>query len=310
MEVLIGIARFWAQRVHFSKQRGMFVMHGVTGPNEYENNVNNNWYTSMIAIWCLNYCMESLEYVKTTALEKYEALSEKIKFYEYSEKKKWKEIVGNMFLGEDKELGIFLQQDGYLDKEQILVSDLPKEVRPLNQKWSWDRILRSCFIKQADVLQGIYFFEENYDLATIKRNFEFYEARTVHESSLSPCVHSILAAKIGDHEKAYDFYLQTARLDLDDYNNDTEDGCHITSMAGTWMTIIKGFAGMRVHDGILEFNTFIPQQWNSYSFKIRFRGAILNVKVTNYDTLITNESNQLVKIKLNGKMLELTAPSI
>jgi maltose phosphorylase len=139
--------------------------------------------------------------------------------------------------------------------------------------------LRSCYIKQADVLQGIYFFEDEYDMDTIRRNFDFYEPRTVHESSLSPCVHAILAAKLGDEERAYQFYLRTSRLDLDDYNNDTEDGCHITSMAGTWMSVIEGFGGMRVRDGKLNFQPFLPGKWQSFSFQIGFRGALLNVKV-------------------------------
>ena len=103
-----------------------------------------------------------------------------------------------MYFGEDRELGIFLQQDGYLDKEQTLAKDLDPADRPINQRWSWDRILRSCLIKQADVLQGLYFFGDDFDLDTVRRNFRFYEARTVHESSLSPCVHAILAARIGD----------------------------------------------------------------------------------------------------------------
>ena len=113
----------------------------------------------------------------------------------------------------------------------------------MNQKWSWDRILRSCFIKQADVLQGLYFFEDRYDNETIRKNFDFYEPMTVHESSLSPCVHVILGSKLGYKQRAYELYLRTARLDLDDYNNDTEDGLHITSMAGTWMSVVKGFGG-------------------------------------------------------------------
>ncbi|MEL6925568.1 MAG: glycoside hydrolase family 65 protein, partial [Bacteroidota bacterium] len=162
LEVLVGIARFWSQRVHFSTMRNQFVMLGVTGPNEYENNVNNNWYTSYIAVWCLNYCMEALDYVKQNFPERFEAITEKIKFYEYTETKRWKEIAGNMFLPEEKDLGIFLQQDTYMDKELLVVDDLRPEDRPLNQNWSWDRILRSCFIKQADVLQGLFLFEGDF----------------------------------------------------------------------------------------------------------------------------------------------------
>ena len=103
-----------------------------------------------------------------------------------------------------EERGIFLQQEGYMDKEQRMASELSPEERPINQHWSWDRILRSVFIKQADVLQGIFCFEDEYTTDTIRRNFDFYEPRTVHESSLSPCIHSILANRIGEVEKAYE----------------------------------------------------------------------------------------------------------
>src|SRR5690606_13083624 len=141
------------------------------------------------------------------------------------ESAKWQHIVDNMYLPEDSDRGVFLQQDGFLDKELIPVADLPIEARPLNQHWSWDRILRSCYIKQADVLQGIYFFEDEFDEDTIRRNYDFYEPLTVHESSLSPCVHAIIAAKLGKEEKAYEFYLRTARLDLDDYTTILKMAC-------------------------------------------------------------------------------------
>lgn len=307
LEVLIGIARFWAQRVHFSERKKKFVMHGVTGPNEYENNVNNNWYTSYLAVWCLKYAQEVIGFVQEKAPEKFKILEEKTKFYVVTETKKWKEITENIYLPEDEELGIFPQQDGYLDKDLMLVEDLDKAARPLHQNWSWDRILRSCFIKQADVLQGIYLFEEDFDLETIRRNFNFYEPRTVHESSLSPCVHSILAAKLGMPEKACEMYLRTARLDLDDYNNDTEDGCHITSMAGTWMAVVKGFGGMRVRQGMLELNPFIPSSWKSYTFKIRFQNRMLEVNVAKEQTTIRNHSEDDIRLKVNGLEKEVVA---
>ncbi|MDB5130870.1 MAG: malP, partial [Mucilaginibacter sp.] len=216
LEVLIAIARFWSQRVTWSDDKQQYVMLGVTGPNEYENNVNNNWYTSKLATWCMQYAMDVAEQVKATSPEKYNALVNKINFNGTAEIARYRDIIEKMYLPYDEKQQVFLQQDGYLDKEQILVKDLPASERPINQKWSWDRILRSCYIKQADVLQGIYFFEDQYDLNTIRRNFDFYEPRTVHESSLSPCVHAILAAKLGDEARAYEFYLRTARLDLDD----------------------------------------------------------------------------------------------
>ncbi|MFM8851381.1 MAG: glycosyl hydrolase family 65 protein, partial [Cytophagales bacterium] len=306
LEVLIGISRFWSQRITFSTEKQQYVMLGVTGPNEYENNVNNNWYTSYIACWTLEYTQHALEYVRKKDTAKVTKLLAKIKFNESVETARWKDIRTKMYLGEDKQRGIYLQQDGFLDKELLTVKDLRKEDRPLNQKWSWDRILRSCFIKQADVLQGLYLFDDHFDDETIKRNFDFYEPMTVHESSLSPCVHVILASRIGYKEKAYEMYLRTSRLDLDDYNNDTEDGCHITSMAGTWMSVIKGFGGMRVKDGMVHFSPYLPDQWKSYSFRVDFRGRVLRVNVLKEKTEVQLESGEPMEIVLHGAKVQLS----
>ncbi|MCB0662349.1 MAG: glycoside hydrolase family 65 protein [Saprospiraceae bacterium] len=305
LEVLIGIARFWAQRVHWSERNGQYMMHGVTGPNEYENNVNNNWYTNYLAVWCLKYALEAMEYVEEKEPTTFEALSDKIKFYKYTEIKLWKEIIEKMYFPEDKDLGIFVQHDGFLDKELMTVSDLKPEDRPINQNWSWDRILRSVFIKQADVLQGMYFFDDDFSEDQLRTNFDFYEPRTVHESSLSPCVHSILAAALGKKEKAYEMYLRTARLDLDDINNDTEDGCHITSMAGTWMAVVKGFGGFKVKNDRVYLSPFLPDAWQQLSFKIRWRGSILNIIVSKNQVEIQNLSPDPVPVNLFGKDFDI-----
>ncbi|MFT7054604.1 MAG: maltose phosphorylase [Roseivirga sp.] len=305
LEVLVAISRFWAQRVNWSNDKQQYVMLGVTGPNEYENNVNNNWYTSKMALWTLKYTLAGLEKYKGD--KKLNSLLKRLEFEESTEITKWKDILDKMYLGYDEGRGVFLQQDGFLDKELIETKDLAKVDRPINQKWSWDRILRSCFIKQADTLQGVYLFEDEFDMATIERNFDFYEPMTVHESSLSPCVHAILACKLGRKEKAYEMYIRTARLDLDDYNNDTEDGCHTTSMAGTWMAFVKGFAGMRVKEGQLHFNPTVPDQWGGYSFKIKFRQRNLKINVKKDNVNITNESSEAISVYLFGKEHQLKA---
>lgn len=298
LEVLIGISRFWAQRVNWSIAKNQYVMLGVTGPNEYENNVNNNWYTNILACWTMEYTIKSLSELQKKYPEKYERILKKTKLKAGAETEQWQHIIDHMHFPSEDNLKIFLQQEGYMDKEQILVKDLDPKERPLNQKWSWDRILRSCFIKQADVLQGLYFFEDRYDLETIQRNFDFYEPRTVHESSLSPCVHTILATKLGYHDKAYEMYLRTARLDLDDYNNDTCDGCHITSMAGTWMAVVQGFGGMRVKNDRLYFNPCIPKQWKQFSFKVMFRNHLLQITATNEMIKIENQSKESITLIL------------
>ena len=304
-EVLLGISRFWSQRVNWSKEKQKFVLLGVTGPNEYENNVNNNFHTNYMAVWTLKYTLEVIDYLKKEFPFLYEELISKLKFNELKETERWNDIIKNMYFPIDSENNLFLQQDGFKDKELIPVSQLLEEDKPINKKWSWDRILRSPYIKQADTLQSMFWFENDFSNEELKKHFDFYEPLTVHESSLSPCIHSILAAKIGYEEKSYKMYLQTARLDLDDYNSDTDDGLHITSMGGTWMAFVMGFGGMRAKNERLTFNPFLPKNWKSYSFRINFRGAHLNLNKEKYKLTIVNSSDIEASIEVWGEKFQL-----
>lgn len=270
LEVLVAISRFWADRVHYSQRNNAYMIHGVTGPNEYENNVNNNWYTNKIATWALQYTLDSYQKYKTEATVE---LTE-------DEQKTWQDIINRMYFPTDEKLGIFVQHHTFLDKDLMVKDQLSAEELPLSQHWSWDHILRSCFIKQADVLHGLYYFGDQYTLEEKTRNFNFYEPMTVHESSLSACVHAILAAEIGNADKALEMYERTARLDLDNYNNDTDDGLHITSMTGSWLAIVQGFAQMKSFNETLSFAPLLPKTWQSYAFHINYRNRLLFVKVT------------------------------
>ncbi|MFM7770754.1 MAG: glycosyl hydrolase family 65 protein, partial [Bacteroidota bacterium] len=279
-DVLLGIARFWAQRVNWSESKKAYVMLGVTGPNEYENNVNNNFYTNYIASWSMKYAKEIGEWLHQYHREEFKMKCEKWNLNFEEESQSWQERIDNMYYPKLDNSLIFLQQDGFMDKEQLSTADLKSAERPINQHWSWDRILRSIFIKQADVLQGFFFFEDDFTEEELKANFDFYEPKTVHESSLSPCVHAILASKLGYEEKAYEMYLRTARLDIDDYNHEAHEGLHITSMAGTWMSVVLGFGGMRVKNDQLVFvNSMLPKQWKSLTFNILFRNKKVNVRI-------------------------------
>ncbi|NLM74189.1 MAG: glycoside hydrolase family 65 protein [Clostridiaceae bacterium] len=304
IDILVETSRFWVSRAQYNPRKDVVMILGVTGPNEYENNVNNNWYTNRMVKWNFDYTIEILSMMKekypdlhASAVKRLNLTDEEIETFKfYSDK---------MYLPEDSELGIFLQQDGYLDKELLTVSDLSPEDLPLNKNWSWDRILRSCFIKQADVLQGLWFLNDQYSLDVKERNFDFYEPKTVHESSLSPCVHSIIAAEIGRIEKAYQLYLRTARLDLDNYNKDTDDGLHITSMAGTYMSIVHGFGGMRIKEGRLYLSPRLPEAWAGYSFRLMFRGRLIKVIVSKNEVSLILEEGEPVDILLFDREIVL-----
>ena len=292
LDVLCAVARFYASRVHYSKHKNQYMIHGVTGPNEYENNVNNNWYTNRMASFCLSLFVEQARLASEKRCEQLNITD--------SELKHMSEIVNKMYYPFDEDLNIFVQHDTFLDKDLMPASALAENERPINQNWSWDKILRSCFIKQADVLQGLYFLNHLYDTETIKRNFDFYEPMTVHESSLSPCVHSILAAQLGYHDKAVEMYQRTSRLDLDNINNDTEDGLHITSMAGSWLSIAHGFAGMRTVDG-LQLSPFLPKHWQGYAFQFNYRGRIISLQVTSKLAQLELISGEPVELTLLGE---------
>jgi maltose phosphorylase len=305
LEVLIAISRFWRQRVNWSGEKEKYVMLGVTGPNEYENNINNNWYTNKMASWTLSYTMKELDHLNEQDPSSFGLLVKKTGLKPEEETAAWKDIVEKLHFPYEETLKVFLQQDGYMDKEQRMAADLDTGERPINQHWSWDRILRSCFIKQADVLQGFYVFEDQFDRETLERHFDFYEPRTVHESSLSPCVHAILASRLGRTEKAYEMYLRTSRLDLDDYNHEVDEGLHITSMGGTWMSVVHGFGGLRITDGLLSFDPVLPPGWKTLSFKILYRGRTLNVHIGNTETSIENLEGDGLDLRLWGTGMHL-----
>ncbi|WP_125566928.1 glycoside hydrolase family 65 protein [Companilactobacillus insicii] len=297
-EILTEISRFWADRVHFSKRNNQYMIHGVTGPDEYENNVDNNWDTNLLAKWTLEYTLKILQDVSPEQAKKLNVSDE--------EKSKWQDIVDKMYMPYDKGLNIFVQHDGFLDKDLEPVSAIPKNQLPINQHWSWDKILRSPYIKQGDVLQGIWDFIEDFTPEQKKANFDFYEPLTVHESSLSPAIHSVLAADLHYEDKAVELYERTARLDLDNYNNDTDDGLHVTAMTGGWLAIVQGFAGMRVHsNGVLSYKPFLPKKWDSYSFRQVFRGRVIEVSVDKTSSDIKLISGDPLDIEVNGELVTL-----
>ena len=303
LEVLIAISRFWTERVNYSENKKAYVILGVTGPNEYENNVNNNWYTNYLAQWCLLYTTKEILKIKKKHPQHWNKIKQKVSWQE-SEIDKWNQIATQIHFPRHPENDIFLQQEGFLDKTIIPASSIDKSERPINQHWSWDRILRSPFIKQADVLQGLYLFEENFDYEFIKKHFDFYEPLTVHESSLSACVHSILASRLGRIEKAYSLYLRTSRLDLDDYNKEVEEGLHITSMAGTWMSLVQGFGGVRIINNQLHIDSILPKSWEKYHFKINYRNTSINVEVDKKKVNIYH-SNPSLEIYCHGELVNI-----
>ncbi len=301
LDVLISISRFWSQRVNWSERKEKYVMLGVTGPNEYENNVNNNFYTNYMAKWTMQFTLEAIDWAKQNQTSKWGDIASNLSFDEEVEATYWKDVIQKMYLPWDDVEGIYMQQDNFFDKDIVPADQLPDSMRPINQFWSWDRILRSCYIKQADTLQTFYFFEDDFSKEELEKHFDFYEPITVHESSLSPCVHVVLAADLDRLTKAYELYLRTSRLDLDDYNREVHEGLHITSMAGTWMAVVEGFGGLRIKNDTIHLKPKLPEQWTSYKFTILFRGRRLSIQVHKDGVDVKRRSGEPLSIVISGK---------
>ena len=300
IKILIAISRFWQQRVNYSQLINKYVILGVTGPNEYENNVDNNWYTNYSAKWCLEFTIKQLsEIAKRKNIDK--EIVFKNNNINIQEIANWKKIIKNIHLPYSKDLNVFIQNDGFLNKDLQPIDNIKSDERPINQNWSWDKILRSPYIKQADVLQGFYFFENDFSKSELESNFNYYEQFTVHESSLSACIHSILASRMNKIEKAYEYYIRASRLDLDDYNKEIKQGLHITSMGGSWMSIIEGFAGVRIFKEKLYIITKIPKNWDSYSFKLNIKNRKISVLINKHETKIELLLGEKIDIVLNNQ---------
>ncbi len=305
-EIVMETARMWNSRGSYIKMKeNKFCINEVCGPDEYKPGVNNNCYTNYMAKFNLEYALEIVDYMKEEVPDKYKRLKKKIDL-SCDELQQWQEAANKMYLPYNKELKIYPQDDSFLYKDPIDISSIPQEEFPLVRNWHPLVIWRYQLIKQADVLLLMLLLGDKFTREEKKRNYDYYEPRTTHDSSLSPSIHSIIASEIDYFEEAYYYFCQTARLDLDDYNQNAYQGIHTACMGSTWMALVQGFAGMRNYNGKLYFNPYLPDKWQAYEFKLRYRKCQLLIRVDRQgvlykliegDKLIFNHCQQDVLIK-------------
>jgi trehalose/maltose hydrolase-like predicted phosphorylase len=288
-EILFETARVWADLGDFIPRKGnKFCINGVTGPDEYTALVDNNCYTNMMAQVNLAYAYEMAQWMRANSPQDFAKIAAKIGL-EAPELDFWKRAADNMYIPYDEESGLYMQDDSFLDKAVWDFANTPSENYPLLIHYHPLVIYRYQVCKQADLVLALFLQGDKFTLDDKKRNYDYYEKITTHDSSLSTCIFSIVASEIGYHDKAYQYFIGTARMDLDDYHGNVKDGIHVANMAGTWMSLVNGFASMRVYNETLSFDPYLPQSWEGYSFKISFRGCLLKVSVdkalTTYDLI-------------------------
>lgn len=286
LEVLLQVCRFYASHGEYSPKTGEFGLYGVMGPDEYHMNVNNNCYTNYMVKKTMEYTLSVIDEIRRDAPDKWEQVVKKVGLRS-DEPAAWRDMARTMRIPHDADSGIYEQHDGYFDLPEVDVKNIPESQIPIYQHWAYIRIFRYNMIKQPDVLLLPLFFSKDFSAATKKANYEYYEARCIHESSLSPSVHSILANELGKKEDAWEFFKYMIRLDLDNYNKNSDQGLHVTSMSGAWLNIVYGFAGLRTDAALLSFRPSLPQQWNALSFKLRYQEAQFEVYIDSKEARFT-----------------------
>lgn len=306
-EMLVETARLWVDLGFYSHTKpGKFCINGVTGPDEYNAVVNNNAYTNLMARENLRYAIEVIEALKMTQPEAYEALVHKTAL-EPSEVKVWRRAAENMYVPYDEKLKIIPQDDNFLDREAWDFRNTPSGHYPLLLFYHPLNIYRKQVIKQADVVLAMFLLGDAFSLETKKRNFDFYDPLTTGDSSLSSCVEAIIAAQIGDIDKAFRYGMAALLMDLADVGGNVKDGCHIASMGGTWMMLTYGFGGMRDHDGTLSFWPRRARQENAiFRFPVTYRGQLLEVQVGPDNVQYALREGERVVIRHEMEAIELT----
>ncbi len=304
-EMLLEIARFLKSRVGKNSLTGQYGFYGVMGPDEFHMMVNNNAYTNYMGKRTLRYAAGLLEKMKTEQPQAFAALCGRTSLAE-DEIRSWREIAEQMYIpaGEN---GLIEQHDGFFSLPHTEIGDIPMSEFPLYEHWSYDRIYRTDMIKQPDVLMMLYLYNSSFSEEVKRVNYDYYQPRTIHESSLSPAIHSILAAELGKMEEAVRFFGYATRLDLDNYNRNTREGLHITSIALAWVNIVYGFAGLRSDAETLRFAPRLPDRWRELAFSVVYRGRVIRLRMTPEGTAFSLAEGQPLNVEVCGQPVLLDA---
>lgn len=305
-ELLIETARIWADVGSFAECKdGRYCICCVTGPDEYNVLVDNNFYTNLMAREHLRDAVKALEWLEKEEPETYKRLKEELAIQE-EELVLWREIIEKMYFPFDERRGIYPMDDGFLMRKPWVEEKIPLEKRA----WLYENyhplfIMRHRMSKQADAILGMYLHSNLFTEEEIRRNYDFYQEVTLHHSSLSTCIFGIVACGIGYVEEAYRYFKDSARMDLDDHHNNFYAGIHAANMAGTWQAVVNGFGGMRCFGGELSFRPVLPDAWESFSFRILYRGSLLEVCVMKKEVVFSLLKGESISFCVDGERVEL-----
>lgn len=278
-EIVWEAARFWASRAVWNGEKGHYEIRRVIGPDEFHEHVDNSVYTNALAGWNLRKALSYAERIRIAYPDAWRTLREKLALDE-GEVEGWRKVADGLYIPYDAQSGVYEEFEGYFALQDRVISAFDEHGMPVLPAEVEGRLGETQLIKQADVVLLHYLLGDVFDQRAKWVNFEYYEPRTTHRSSLSPSIYAIMGVEVGDHEKAYAHFMRTARMDLDDHQGNTDQGIHAAAMGGTWQAVVNGFVGMRIWEGVLSFDPWLPEGWEQIAFTIQWRGDRLHLVVT------------------------------
>jgi alpha,alpha-trehalose phosphorylase len=296
LPLLVETARLWRSLGHHDAD-GRFGIDGVTGPDEYSAVADNNVYTNLLAQRNLRAAADAVarhpRHAATLGADLEEAAA-------------WRDAADDMIVPWDEKLGVHPQSERFTDHQVWDFAATKPEHYPLLLHFPYFDLYRKQVVKQADLVLALHWRGDAFTDEEKARDFAYYEALTVRDSSLSACVQAVIAAEVGHLELAYDYFGEAALMDLHDLEHNTRDGVHIASLAGSWIAAVAGFGGMRDHDGKLSFAPRLPARLERLSFRLLFRGRRLKVEVTTAKATYTLLDGEPLQIGHHGKELTIS----
>ncbi len=298
-ELIIETARLWLDTGLFVN--GKFEIHEVTGPDEYTCLVNNNYYTNALAKFNMEWAIKVIDLLED------DSCNTLVKRLGLTKEELWEldHAAANMYLPYNEELGINPQDDSFLHKKRWDIGKTPKEDFPLLLHYHPLTLYRHQVCKQADTVLSHFILEDFQSEETIRRSFDYYEKVTTHDSSLSTCIFSIVASKLGLVDKAYDYFGDSAKLDLFNTHKNTKDGIHTANMGGTYMAIVYGFAGLRIKESGIYFAPMLPKSWDEYCFKINYEDSRIKIEVKTAEMVFTLLNGTAKQLHIFGTVYDL-----
>lgn len=306
-EILMETARFWASRCEYIAEKDRYEIRKVTGPDEWHEPVDNNVYTNYLAKWNLRYVIALIRDLKEHYREDYDRIVTKISLTE-KEIEEWNLVQSKIYLPRKEGTQLLEQFEGYFDLHEVTIQEYDKNdwpIRPAELKTMKTR--ETQIIKQADVVMLLHLMGEEFDEETTKLNYSYYEKRTLHGSSLSPSIYSIMGLKVGDDTKAYRYLRRAAFIDLINLQKNTREGIHAANAGGVWQTVVFGFAGLSIDaDGILNISPKMPKEWEGVNFRIHYLDSWLEISIdAKNEAAVKVLEGARTDVKVNGKLMRV-----